>query len=228
MTMDSFDSQEHDGAYRMILADPPWHHDQNLGHIVRHPGRVYAEQGQGGGTMTTEEIASIPVHRWAQAKSALVMFTTWPHLFVAMTVVMPRWGFEYRTGFPWVKQFPTGAPRRGGGTWIMQCSEPVIIGVRGNFPVKTRVEELRRGALGLAVGPEGYLLTEKPARHSRKPYEVHDWMEQFEGPHLELFATETRPGWTAWGKETGFILGPAGVFPFTAKPKPQGDLFDGR
>lgn len=219
----TFDSSEHAHKYRALLADPAWHHDQNLGHIVRHPGRVYAEGG--GGTMSTEAIAAIPVADWMQPRSFLVMWTTWPHLSAAIEIVLPAWGFRYRTGFPWVKRFPSGGPRRGGGTWIMQCSEPVLIGVRGDFPVKDRIDELKRGALGLAVGPDAYLATERPAKHSRKPYEVHDWMEMWRGPHLELFATEARPGWTTWGIETGFRLGPDSVFPFTPEPEPQGDLF---
>ena len=38
--------------------------------------------------------------------------------------------------------------------------------------------------------------------HSRKPDEVVAGIERLvPGPYLELFARETRPGWTAWGNE---------------------------
>ena len=42
--------------------------------------------------------------------------------------------------------------------------------------------------------------------HSRKPAEVYARLEALFGtalPRAELFARNTRPGWTAWGDETG-------------------------
>lgn len=53
------------------------------------------------------------------------------------------------------------------------------------------------------------------AEHSRKPEEVHEWVERLfpgEGPEtrLELFARRPRPGWTCWGGDLGFILTPGG------------------
>jgi N6-adenosine-specific RNA methylase IME4 len=52
------------------------------------------------------------------------------------------------------------------------------------------------------------------ARHSAKPMGIHEWLEQqSDGPYLELFARRPRPGWTTWGYETGFELGPWGVRP---------------
>jgi N6-adenosine-specific RNA methylase IME4 len=39
--------------------------------------------------------------------------------------------------------------------------------------------------------------------HSRKPDELHGAMTRlYGGPGAELFARETRPGWSAWGNET--------------------------
>lgn len=39
--------------------------------------------------------------------------------------------------------------------------------------------------------------------HSRKPDGIHERIERLvAGPYLELFARQTRPGWTAWGNET--------------------------
>jgi N6-adenosine-specific RNA methylase IME4 len=42
-----------------------------------------------------------------------------------------------------------------------------------------------------------------PSReHTRKPHEVAAGIERLvPGPYLELFARETRPGWTSWGNE---------------------------
>jgi N6-adenosine-specific RNA methylase IME4 len=41
-----------------------------------------------------------------------------------------------------------------------------------------------------------------PREHSRKPDEVAAGIGRLvRGPCLELFARETRPGWTSWGNE---------------------------
>ena len=40
--------------------------------------------------------------------------------------------------------------------------------------------------------------------HSRKPDELYHRIERYvggEGPFLELFARQSRPGWTTWGLE---------------------------
>jgi N6-adenosine-specific RNA methylase IME4 len=44
--------------------------------------------------------------------------------------------------------------------------------------------------------------------HSRKPGEAIERIERFcAGPHVELFARETRPGWDSWGDEVGKFAG---------------------
>jgi len=38
--------------------------------------------------------------------------------------------------------------------------------------------------------------------HSRKPDGIHERIERLvAGPYLELFARQSRPGWTTWGNE---------------------------
>ena len=53
-------------------------------------------------------------------------------------------------------------------------------------------------------GPSSVRMT--PQReHSRKPDELYHRIERYfggEGPFLELFARQYRPGWTTWGLET--------------------------
>jgi N6-adenosine-specific RNA methylase IME4 len=42
--------------------------------------------------------------------------------------------------------------------------------------------------------------------HSRKPDEIYNAIEQLvDGPYLELFARQNRPGWEAWGTEAGLF-----------------------
>ena len=38
--------------------------------------------------------------------------------------------------------------------------------------------------------------------HSRKPDEVYERIEEYcDGPYLELFARNRRPGWVSWGDQ---------------------------
>jgi N6-adenosine-specific RNA methylase IME4 len=44
--------------------------------------------------------------------------------------------------------------------------------------------------------------------HCRKPDQMFELIEGlFDGPYLELFSRELRPGWTCWGNEVGKFSG---------------------
>ena len=41
-----------------------------------------------------------------------------------------------------------------------------------------------------------------PTKHSAKPQEMYELIEsRSQGPYLELFARNSRPGWSSWGDE---------------------------
>jgi N6-adenosine-specific RNA methylase IME4 len=102
-------------------------------------------------------------------------------------------------GFLWVKLKKGRSPASvapdadlfmGNGLTTRKNAEPVLLCPRG--------KSLRRDA--------GVLETNiAPVReHSRKPVELYERIETYvgaEGPYLELFARESRPGWTSWGNE---------------------------
>jgi len=109
---------------------------------------------------------------------------------------MNGWGFEFVTGFPWIK---LGSPPivdlwgetkfypfYGIGFWVRGCSEPVLIGRKGKPPLPDY------DFLGL--------VSEKMV-HSRKPSNLYDYAESLPGPYLELFARRDRVGWDGWGNE---------------------------
>jgi N6-adenosine-specific RNA methylase IME4 len=105
--------------------------------------------------------------------------------------------------------YPVGNIRRGAGTWFMQTWEQVLWGEIGAPGIRKHGD---RGVLALLLGHSRGLFAVPPKRHhSAKPYDVHSFLEAFPGPHLELFATEERPGWTTWGYDTGFRLTSEGV-----------------
>ena len=173
--------------YGVILADPPWNY--------RNKGVEGAAEAQYQ-TMSTAEIAQLPIQDLAAPDSVLILWATWPTLYPDAGNIIDAWGFEYVTGFPWVKVDKPPVvdlwgetqmfPFYGIGFWVRGCSEPVLIARRG----KPRLPDY--DFLGL-VG-EGM-------KHSRKPDNLYHYAESLSGPYLELFARRTRPGWDVWGNE---------------------------
>jgi len=80
-------------GYKVILADPPWN---------------YANAGCRGAaenhypTMTLKEICALPIESMAADDSILLLWATWPQLQEGLEVVK-AWGYDYVTGFPWIK-----------------------------------------------------------------------------------------------------------------------------
>lgn len=186
------------GAYRAILADPPWRF------------ATYSDKGKGRSAeahydcMTLPEIKAMPVADWAAQDAVLFLWATDPLLPRALEVIA-AWGFTYKTvGFYWVKlnkgrggmfvgqrDFFTGM-----GFWTRANPEPCLLATRGH-------PKRRSGSVPkLVITPR--------REHSRKPDEVAQRIEQLcEGPYLEMFARESRPGWDAWGMQAGlFDAGP--------------------
>lgn len=172
--------------YRTLIADPPWRY--------RHGGCEGGVDSQYP-TMTVEDICALPVSSALAPDAVLLLWTTWPKLREGLRVV-DAWGFEYVTGFPWVKiqglpQFDlTGEleikPQYGVGYWARGCTEPLLIGKRG------KASPPKNGWAGL-LSPN--------LRHSRKPDSLYQYAESLPGPYLELFARRRRAGWDAWGDQ---------------------------
>lgn len=175
-----------DGKYKVILADPPWN---------------YANAGCRGAaenhypTMTLKQICALPVGELAAPDSILLLWATWPQLREGFEVVK-AWGFDYVTGFPWLKIIGEPSinlwgewdikPQYGVGFWVRGCSEPLFIARRGNVSPPTD------GFVGL--------LSEN-LRHSRKPENIYHYAETLDGPYVELFARRPRNGWDVWGNQ---------------------------
>ena len=171
--------------YGVIYADPPWN---------------YSNQGNGGNkghypSMTNEELSVLPVWRWADDHSVLVMAATWPFIEVA-TGLIREWGFRYVTGFPFIQTLNPPAvdvdgnliamPSFGTGIWVRGCSGVFLIGrSKKSRPPK-------KHWLGI-IAPR--------MQHSRKPDNIYEYCESMDGPYLEMFAREKREGWDVWGNE---------------------------
>lgn len=195
---------DHQSA-RVILMDPPWRYSQAWSGKKVH-GAASAHYR----TMSDDEIQDLPVETWVSKDGCvLALWATLPRLDSAMDTLR-WWGFTYKTAIPWIKTTKDGSsPRRGIGIWFQQCSEIVLFGQRGQV-----IDfQDRRGTLGLLCGddPQDAVLWAPGRAHSEKPHDLYEYLDQFPGPHLELFATAPRPGWTSWGLSLGQELGPWGV-----------------
>lgn len=190
------------GHFGAILADPPWRfRTWNKATAVKRRGatshgtNVCAAVHYN--TMPIEEIAALPVARLAAEDCCLFLWISWPMLPDAM-VLLEAWGFEYKTcAFDWMKAHAgqldmlrdDADALMGMGYWTRANTEPCLLATRGK--PKRLNADVRQGII------------EPRREHSRKPDCVHERIERLvAGPYLELFARQTRPGWSAWGNET--------------------------
>jgi N6-adenosine-specific RNA methylase IME4 len=149
-------------------------------------------------TMSVEQIAALPVADLAAPNCALFFWGIWVMLPQALDVIR-AWGFEYKTcAFSWIKAdvsqidmfLNSKTGQLGLGYWVRQNSEYCLLATRG-APIR-RSADVQQGII------------ERRRQHSRKPDCVYERVERLvAGPYLELFARQTRPGWTSWGNEVG-------------------------
>lgn len=176
------------GRYGAILADPPWAYDlwSEKGYD-RSPEAHYS-------TMSPEALAALPVKRLAAPHSVLFLWSTWPHLGVAMNLIAD-WGFIYRTGGAWVKRTPAGLPAFGTGFILRSATEPFLIATRGAPSFGSR---RTRNLIEVAAAIDA-----RRREHSRKPAEARDMLRALvpDGPFCELFAREPWPGADVWGDQ---------------------------
>ena len=162
------------GLYEVIVADPPWGYEKRAEDMT-HRGRCPYP------TMTVDEIKALEIP--AAENCVLWLWTTNAFMHDAYHV-LETWGFVPKTILTWVKD------KIGLGDWLRGQTEHCILAVKGK-PVVTLTNQST-----VIYGP----LRE----HSRKPDEFYELVESLcRGRKLELFARQTRPGWSVYGAETG-------------------------
>ena len=148
--------------YRAILADPPWKF------ITRGMARCTGNRGGGDRrapypTMSTPEIAALPVADLAAVDSVLFLWGCWPHLLDAFRVI-EGWGFTYKTcAFAWMKADASQLemfrddtdPDMLMGYWTRANSEVCLLGTKGK--PQRQAADVRQGII------------EPRREHSRKP-----------------------------------------------------------
>ena len=172
-----------------ILADPPWNYETwGPDGKKKSPDMHYP-------VMTSRDLICLPVEEIAANNCVLLLWCTWPMLPLGMQCIQ-AWGFEYKSGFPWLKLSRDMLPRMGTGYHARQCTEPLLIGTRGK-PAAPEPFERQEGVLFSKLGP-----------HSAKPDTIYERAELYDGPYLEMFARPDgllvpfdRPNWIQIGNE---------------------------
>jgi N6-adenosine-specific RNA methylase IME4 len=179
--------------FGVLYVDPPsdfqvW--DAETG-MDRHAANHYP-------VMSDEEIAALKLP--AAKDCVLFLWSTRPKLAYAIAVLLPAWGFTYKTCSVWKKE------GRGTGYWFIDDAEILIVATRGKV-------------VAPAPGTQYRSTFEAPAgKHSEKPEAFAEMITEYfpTMPKLEMFyradddpeierarrARRQRAGWTMWGNET--------------------------
>ena len=170
-----------DKKYGAILCDPPWSF------------KTFSDKGKGRSAerhydcMSFHDLCRIKIP--AADDCMLFLWVTDPMLQKAFHL-LGEWGFTYKTvGFTWTKRNKNGTPFVGMGYYTRSNPEQCLLATRGSP---------RRNDKGVRQW-----IDDKRREHSRKPDEIYNRIERLvDGPYLEMFARQRRPGWDAWGNET--------------------------
>lgn len=167
--------------FKTIVADPPWM-ERGGGKIRRGADRHYP-------LLTTSQIIRVmyTTHYWRPDPSGCHLYLWVTNNFLAEGIkVMDALGFRYVTNRVWVKD------RFGIGYYFRGQHEIVLFGtynISGAKAIPPKVKNMP--SIFHAIREE----------HSRKPPKFYNDVETVSpGPYLEMFARESREGWTIWGE----------------------------
>jgi N6-adenosine-specific RNA methylase IME4 len=170
--------------FGVILADPPWRFfNYSAKGEVKNSVAQYD-------CMDLPAIKALPVANLAKSDSALIMWATAPMLPQALEV-MQAWGFTFKSAGAWAKESKSGDKIAFGTGYVFRsAAEFYLVGTIGKPAIQSR--SVRN------------LIWSPIREHSHKPDQIYVDIEVlFDGPYLDLFSRQNRPGWTAWGSETG-------------------------
>lgn len=173
------------GGADFIMADPPWTFS-----LRTKKGEAKSAQAKYE-CRPLDWIKALPVDALAADNCLLWLWCTNPLLRQGFEV-LDAWRFEFRTAGHWVKRTAHGKLAFGTGYLLRGAGEPFLIGVRG----KVKTSRLVRSVI------EG-----KVRSHSQKPEEAYREAERLmpDARRVEVFSRMNRPGWRAWGDQTGTL-----------------------
>lgn len=187
--------------FKAIVADPPWHFRARTAlQMSNWTSRRDAEKHYA--VMGIDDIASLPVRDLAAPDAHLFLWTTGPCLRQAFEVI-EAWGFRYSAvAFTWIKLKRSVDARQLRVVPLAESDLHVGLGLATRKNAEFCLLGRRGGAKRNSKSVREVILA--PVReHSRKPDEAYARVRTYcDGPYLDLFAREQRPGWRAWGNET--------------------------
>lgn len=171
--------------YNIILADPPWKHNDKAAAGERGAGFKYNLMDLGQLMAMRAYIDSL-----AARDCLLAMWWVGPMPEEALLLVK-AWGFTLKTmkGFTWYKTTKKDKEHFGMGNWTRCNTEDCLFAVRG-----------RPKRLSASVRQ---IIASEVREHSRKPDEARDRLVELLGnlPRIELFARQRCVGWDSMGDE---------------------------
>lgn len=181
-------------GYGLIEADPAWGWTSYAGKASA-PHRTEEAPYP---VMTLDEMKALPVADLAAKDCLLNMWVIGSHLDQALELGR-HWGFTFRSdGFVWVKTGKHDASVRPitMGKWVRKQVEYSLLFGRGK-PARTDA-----GVRQLIETGDNVIYAAR-REHSRKPDERIERLQRLvNGPYVELFTRQERPGWDCWGNET--------------------------
>ena len=138
--------------------------------------------------MRYDDIVALDVPSLAAQDCVLWLWVVNPLLGKGLDLAA-RWGFECKSLLTWSKtQKDMRTPFIGTGYWLRGATEHALLAVRG------KPKPLLKAQPTWFAAPV--------SEHSRKPSVAYEIFERYyEGPRIDLFARQTRPGWATWGND---------------------------
>ncbi len=174
--------------YTTGIIDPPWKWSGGVKSRPQHYPRL-----------TLDEIKALPVRRLLKPEGGRILVWITAPLIHRVPEIAKAWRLRYSSMIPWIKLWNgeggmfvyANSVARGTGFEVIGNAEYAVILKAGTPPsIKGR--------------PFSGVWIEPRREHSRKPQNLHAEIEaRIPGPYFEMFARERRPGWDAWGNETG-------------------------
>lgn len=169
--------------FKTIVIDPPWHYT-NKQPFPKHCKFKGATELYP--TLTTEQIATLPIQDLAQKNCHLYLWTLDRFIPDAYKLA-EEWGFRPIQMVYWQKTNSKGR-YMGLGYYFRGSIEPCLFCVKGSMRLK-HFDQIN-------------VFEGKISKHSQKPDEFYRMVERVSPhPRIDMFARATRQGWTSWGNE---------------------------
>lgn len=177
--------------FRVVVADPAWSFDDALPGEGRGAEKHYDVMGNA----AIERLVLPPL-----ADDCYLFLWRVSAMVEEAYRVTRAWGFVPKAEIVWRKTTRTGKRHFGMGRTVRMEHESCIIATRGRPKV---VDRSTRSVFDAPEPEESSVLVAEASRvHSQKPAEFYALVERLcPGPYVELFARQTRPGWTTIGNQ---------------------------